>query len=145
MGTEYLVEIVGWDQGLHLGRSPGGIPEEHTFQGELIFVRHLEIEGRILAPSRHRDKRLRIWLSERWRPNAHADSVNDVGSLEARVSDDLGREFLVQLYAPESALEPAAVCLGTSWKCLRLKTGRMGRNGARVTDFSFSRSTRGAQ
>ena len=140
MPTEYLAEITRWDQGLSLMARPVGIPEEHAFQGGLVFVRHLEIEGRISAPIRHREKRLRVWLSALWPPEPGGEALIDVGSLEERTSNDGGRELLTNLYAPESALAPAAVCLGSCWKYLRMITAGHSRSRARVTQFSFSRT-----
>ena len=140
MATEYLVEIVSWDQALHLFPSPGGIPEEHTFQGQLIFGRHLEIEGRLLSPPRHHGKRLRVWLSSLGPAGAGADPIKDVGNVEERVSRDLGRELVANLYAPEHALAPAAICLGSAWRYLTFTTMGRSPGGARVIEFSFSRS-----
>lgn len=139
MATKYLVEIIGWDQALHLSPSPGGIPEEHTFQGELIFVRHLEIEGRVRAPSRHRDKRVRVWLSELWPPETSNEPVGNVGNVEERTIQGLGQEFVVSLFVPQTALAPAAICLGSCWKHLRMTTVGRGRARAKVIEFSFSR------
>jgi hypothetical protein len=140
MATEYLVEIMGWDNVLSLMLSPGGIPEEHTFQGGLVYLRHLEIEGRVHAPGRHRDKRFRVWLSAIWPPEPGGEFAGDLGSLEERASNAGKREILTNLYAPEAALPPAAVCLESSWKYLRVTTTGRSRGRAKVTRFSFSRS-----
>lgn len=139
MATRHLVEITSWDQPLTLRFSPGGIPEEYTFQGGLIFLRHLEIEGYVHSPARHRRKRLRVWLSELWPTETRTEPVNDVGSVEERVAADGGGELLANLYVPQSALAPAAICLGSCWKYLHLTTARRSRTQARVIRFSFSR------
>jgi len=141
MATEYVIEIGSWDQSIDLMPSPGGIPEEHTFQGGLVFIRHLEIEGSVRSPVRHRGKRLRIWLSALWLPEVRTHSLNELGTIEERASTDGGGELLANLYAPEAALAPAAACLGSCWKYLRLTTAGRSRSRARVTQFSFSRTS----
>lgn len=141
MGTEYLVEIKSWDQALSLMPSPGGIPETHTFQGELVYVRHLELDGRVHAPPRHRDRRLRVWLSALWLPERDGDTLGNLGSVEERASNDGDRELLANLYVPESALAPAAVCLESCWQYLHMTTAGHSRSRARVTRFSFSRTS----
>jgi hypothetical protein len=145
MTTEYLVEIVHWDRTLHLLPSPGGIPQEHTFQGDLIYAGGLEFEGRVLSPPRHRRKRFRVWLSKLWPSVADDQPLGRVGSISERATATSGRELLVSLYAPESALEPATVCFGACWKYFRMTTSGRNRAGANITRFAFSRSRTDAQ
>lgn len=138
MATEYIAEILHWDRPLHLLPSPGGIPEEHTFQGELLFGRGIELEGRVIAPPRHRGKRFRVWLSALWFLQDQ-EPIDYLGGVSERRAQSGGTELLVSLYAPQDALETAAVCLGATWKYVRVTTAGRLRGGARVVQFSFSR------
>jgi hypothetical protein len=134
-----LIELRQRDRSLDLLPSPGGVPEEHTFQGELIFVSSIQLEGRILDPPTHRGKRFRAWLSKLWLPASLDELIDDVGSLSERSVAD-GAEFLANLAAPESALEPATVCLSATWRFLELSVAGSMTDGAVIKSFRLSRN-----
>src|SRR5205085_1432144 len=138
MATDYVAEILAWDQPLNFRRSPGGIPEELTFRGEFVFIGGLELEGRVLAPSRHRGKRFRVWLSALTPPPSRQAPISSLGGLSERVTQPARSELIVSLNLPEDAMEAAAICLGSIWKYLRVTTAGRAREGARVIAFSFT-------
>jgi len=140
MTTDYLVEIKSWDRALHLLPSPGGIPEEHTFQGDMIFVRSIQFEGRVLEPSADRGKLFRGWVFKLWEPDSADEPITDVGSIEERGGVD-SSELLANLYVPERALEPATICFASCWRYLRLKACKSpGEQASRVGSLRFGRT-----
>lgn len=135
----YMVEIGEWDWGLHVGLSHDLTPSEYRFQGGLAYTRSIELTARVRAPSSHRGKLMRIWISP-FGPEVSfgPDGLDEVGQFYAGTGD--GSHFRVSLHLPESALGPAVTCLSTIWKYLDIWTVGDPKDRGGVTAFSFSAS-----
>lgn len=137
---EFVVEILGWDHGLHVQIMPDTAPGEHRFQGDLIYVRSIEIEGRVVSPSGRCAQKVRVWLSEL--PDHELSALSsEVGSVDERNRRAGDSELLVSLWAPQNTLEPATICLAASWRYLSFTTVGSPVKGAAVTSFSFARAS----
>ncbi|HEY8573122.1 hypothetical protein [Phenylobacterium sp.] len=115
----YLIEIDTWDGTLHVGLSSDAIPLEYRFQGGLMYVRSLNVQGRIVAPAPLRDRGIRIRLQP-FAPDLEFSLDDNVGQLYLPRPDE--RDFSLTLLLPQSALE-----FGDD------------ATGADVRNFSFSR------
>ncbi|OHB30655.1 MAG: hypothetical protein A2790_23420 [Phenylobacterium sp. RIFCSPHIGHO2_01_FULL_69_31] len=137
----YMVEITDWNWGLHVGLSHDTTPVEYRFQGGLAYARSIEMAARVRAPSTHRGKLMRIWISP-FGPEVSfgSDGLDDVGRFYERSGDAYGSDFELSLHLPESALGPAVTCLSSVWKYLDIWTVDDPKDRASVTAFSFSAS-----
>ena len=137
----YMVEIGEWNWGLYVGLSSHLTPIEHRFQGGLGYERSIEIAARVRAPSPHRGKLMRVWISP-FGPDVRfgSDDLDEVGQFYERTGDALGSDFRVSLHLPESALGPALTCLSSVWKYLDIWAVDNPKDRGSVTAFSFSAS-----
>lgn len=137
-GGRFMVEIEQWNYELHVRLSHPSMPPEHRIQGGLSYSRSIEIIGRVRAPSPHRGKLVRVWLSP-FGPEVDfsADGRDSVGQFYRNRPDELGSDFQANLDLPETALSPALTCLSSVWKYLDIWTLDEGPQTG-VTAFSFS-------
>ena len=137
----FMVEIGEWDWTLYVGVSHPTTPVEYRFQGGLNYSRGIEITGRVRAPSSHRGKLMRVWISP-FGPDADfgADSAEDVGAFYRNRPDALGSDLQASLRLPEAALPSTLTCLSSVWKYLDIWTVDDKGDQVRITAFSFSAS-----
>jgi hypothetical protein len=135
-----MVEIVTWDWSLYVGLSPQSTPVEYRFQGGLNFSRGIEITGRVRAPSSHRGKTIRVWISP-FGPGFEfgADALVDVGRLY-KGPEALKPDFQATLLLPEGALSATLTSLNSVWKYLDIWTADDGSDEVSITAFAFSAS-----
>lgn len=136
----FLIEIEAWEPTLHLGLSSEQIPMEFRFQGGLSYERSVDITGRVIAPKAHRDKSIRVWLSQFGAEVSFGpaeDQLNEVGRLylrpEANISD-----LSASLDLPESSFPFAVTCLASCWRYLHLWMLDEDGGEASISEFSFS-------
>lgn len=132
----YLIEIDWWDGTLHVGLSSDVIPIEYRFQGGLMYVRSLYLQGRIVAPASLRDREIRVWLQP-FGPELEFSLEDNVGQFYLPRPEE--NDFSLTLLLPQSALEFAASCLTSAWKYLHVWTFDDDDAGADVKNYSFSR------
>lgn len=134
-----LVEIQAWDADLHLGLSSDLAPVEHRFQGGLSYVRGFHLDGRVVAPARHRAKAARVWLSP-FGPDMRfgSDGLDEVGQLHIYPPSAGKADFNATLLVPEASLSVAATCLSSVWRYLHIWTFDEEVERASVSAFSFS-------
>ena len=102
-----------------------------------MYTRGIDIAGRIRAPSIHRGKQIRIWISTFGRKVRFDARTGDVGRFHRdRLGAD-GTPFEASLDLPEDALSNALICLGSIWRFLDIWTATDEVESA-VTIFSFS-------
>jgi hypothetical protein len=132
-----MVEIEGWNWALTVGLSHPSTPPRYRFQGGLMYTRGIDIAGRIRAPSIHRGKQIRIFVSTFGRKERFNLRSGDVGRFYTKRLDEGGTPFEASLRLPEDALSNALICLGSTWKFLDIWTTTDDADSA-VTIFSFS-------
>lgn len=135
---DFLIELRGRDGGLSVLPSSRGVPKKHRFQGGLNYSRLIEIDGRMLIPSKLAGHPIRVWLSqlEEWHFSKHR--LPYIGQIYDRTGELPGGGLEAMLYLPKDAWPTALECLDTIWRNLSL-IGAEG-DGRRMTviDFSFS-------
>jgi hypothetical protein len=137
----FMVEIRDWDWNLYLALSNPKVPKKYRFQGGLNYSRGIEIIGRVRAPSPHRGKLMRIWLSPFGSETTFGDGRLDrVGQFYRDRLEAIGADFEASLHLPESALSPAITCLSSVWRYLDIWIDEYQGDEAPVTAFSFSAS-----
>jgi hypothetical protein len=136
-----MAEISEWNWGLHVGLSNDLAPVEYRFQSGLTYVRSIEMTARVRAPTSHRGKLMRIWISP-FGPEVSfgPGGLGEVGQLFESRGDVFGSDFRVSLHLPESALGPAVTCLSSVWKYLDIWAVGDPKDRGSVTAFSFSAS-----
>ncbi len=135
----FMIEIEEWNWALSVGLSHPLTPRRYRFQGGLMYTRGIDLAGRIRAPSLHRGKPIRVWISTFGRKLRFNARGGDVGRL---YRDRLGQDsapFEASLSLPEDALPNALICLGSVWKLLDIWTSTEDAETA-VTAFCFSAS-----
>jgi hypothetical protein len=137
----FMVEIREWNWNFSLALSPSAVPVKYRFQRALNYSRGIEIIGRIRAPSEHRAKLMRIWLSP-FGPKTifGRKGLKWVGQFNRNFSDEFGSEFYADLHLPEEALSPAITCLSSVWRFLDIWIKEHEGDEAPVSAFSFSAS-----
>jgi len=133
-----IVEILGYDGGLHLLPARNGLPKAHRFQGGLIYSSSITIEGRVVGPDRLAGRRMRIWLSqlERWHFSRRRPAY--IGTLSDRTGELPGGGLEAMLYIPKDAWLTAVGCLGTIWRRLNLNGVENEDGSVTILEFSFS-------
>lgn len=133
---EFAVDLLGCEGGFHLMPSPRGMPKAHGFQGQMIYSRMLELEGRVASPKPYAGKPMRIWLSrlERWHFERHRPAY--IGDILDRSEELPGGGLEAVLYIPKDAWPTSTICLGGIWRHLRL-SGVDG-DGHRMTVVALS-------
>jgi hypothetical protein len=137
----FMVEIREWNWNFYLALSPSAVPMKYRFQRALNYSRGIEIIGRVRAPSQHRAKLMRIWLSPFGPKTVFGKKdLKWVGQFNRNFSDEFGCEFQSHLYLPEEALSPAVTCLSSVWRFLDIWIKEYAGDEAPVSAFSFSAS-----
>lgn len=137
----FMVEIREWNWNLYLARSPPKFPKKYSFQGGLNYSRGIEIIGRVRAPTEHRAKLVRIWLSPFGPKTTFGrKGLRWVGHFNRNFSDEFGSDFYAGLHLPEQALSPAITCLSSVWRFLDIWITEYRGDEASVAAFSFSSS-----
>ena len=135
-----LVEIVNWDWGLHVGMSSEATPPEYRFQGGLLYSRGIEIDARVVAPTSHRGKKVRIWVSPVGSEIGFGpDGIDEVGQFREYPDQPRGRDFEATLLLPQDSLAATLTCLASVWKYLHIWTVDDPLDRASITNFCFSR------
>jgi hypothetical protein len=132
-----MVEIEEWNWSLYVGLSHPLTPPRHRFQGGLMYTRGIYIEGRVRAPSTHRGKHVRIFISTFGRKVRFDRRTGDVGRFYKNRLGEGGPPFEASLSLPEDALSNALICLGSIWKFLDIWTATDESDSA-ITAFCFS-------
>jgi hypothetical protein len=137
----FMVEIREWNWNFYLALSPPGVPVKYRFQRALNYSRGIEIIGKVRAPSLHRGKLMRIWLSPFGAKTIFGrKGLKWVGQFNRNYSDEFGCNFYAGLHLPEEALSPAITCLSSVWRFLDIWTTEDQGEEASVAAFSFSAS-----
>jgi hypothetical protein len=132
-----MVEIEDWNWALTVGLSHPSTPPRYRFQGGLMYSRGIDIAGRIRAPSIHRGKHIRIFVSTFGRKDRFNLRSGDVGRFYTKRLGEVGSPFEASLRLPEDALSNALICLGSIWKFLDIWTATDEPDSA-ITAFCFS-------
>jgi hypothetical protein len=134
-----LIEIEAWDGSLHVGLSSDLTPPEYRFQGGLSYVRGFDVDGRVVAPGRHRAKKIRLSLSP-FGPDTWfgPEGLDEVGQLNIHAAQSGKADFSATLLIPEAALPLAATCLSSVWRYVHVWTFDEDSERASVSAFSFS-------
>jgi len=136
----HLIEITEWDFGLHLSISPGAQPQEHRFQGGLLYSRSLTIYGTVVSPENQSGKAIRLTVlpfgsDVQFGPS----SLQELGQLREVVDQTSAFQLTSTLILPEDALPLTVNALATVWKFLHVWTEGDPSTRAAVKGFSFSR------
>ncbi len=133
-----IVEILSFEDGLHLLPARNGLPRAHRFQGGLIYSPSITMEGRVVGPDRLAGRQMRIWLSqlERWHFSRRRPPY--IGLLSDRTGKLPGGGLEAMLYIPKDTWLTAIGCLGTIWRRLHLNGVENEDGSVTILEFSFS-------
>ncbi|MCW5759817.1 MAG: hypothetical protein KIS90_08620, partial [Phenylobacterium sp.] len=118
-----MIQIEAWEGNLHVGLSSDLTPPEYRFQGGLNVVQGFYIDGRVVAPARHRGDAIRVWIRPfgtdvRFGPGEQ----EEVGQIQVSQTPTTAAALSATLLMPEGARSMAAVCLEATWRYLHLWT-----------------------
>lgn len=131
-----IVEIENWNWGLHVGISSPFVPIEHRFQQGLMYVRSIQVEGRVRAPRVRDGEPIEAWITPLG-PEMGGPDVEEVGQFYEGGGSPVRPALQVSLRLPEEALASTLTCLGSSWRFLLLWIKDNPDERASVTAFSF--------
>jgi hypothetical protein len=146
VGGRIVIEVTDWDANLFVGAPLPTMPRSSLFDRRMLYTNGIEVQGRIVSPSAHRWKTVRVWISAllESREYAEADTEEEilkwVGHLGPTGSPDRTADFTASLDVPRDALPTMVTALGSVWKVLQLGVSGDPLNGASVEWFSFSRA-----
>ena len=139
--NRFLIEILDWNWELSVGVAFDAMPLEHRFQGGLHYTRGIDIKGRVAAPSLHRGKAIRIWISP-FGPDINFDfTPNDVKNIGVFCSGKPARktDFEAHVLLPLDALPGVLTCLSSVWKFLDIWIAEPPSAEVAVTRFAFAK------
>lgn len=137
--ARFWIAIESWDWNLSVALSSPLNPVEQRFQGGLDYARSFELWGRVLGPTPHRGKTIRIRISPFGTDLKFGqDELDEVGRLYFDPPLSSHTDLSSTLLLPESSSGPLAICLDTVSRYLFVTIFDPAADQASIDRYAFS-------